>query len=40
LVLLRTAGENRLGDAVFWWDHETGELHGVADDFADLKKVN
>jgi len=21
---------------VFWWDHETGEVHHVADDFADL----
>ena len=40
LVLLRTQGKNRLGDAVFWWDHETGELELVADDFADLKKFN
>ena len=38
LVLLRRDGENRLGDDVFWWDHETGDLHHVADDFADLDK--
>jgi hypothetical protein len=25
-----------LSHAVFWWDHETGEMHHVADDFADL----
>jgi hypothetical protein len=25
-----------LSPRVFWWDHETGEIHCVADDFADL----
>jgi hypothetical protein len=40
LVLLRKVGDSRLGDEVFWWDHETGDVHSVADDFADLKKFN
>lgn len=25
-----------LGREVYWWDHETGQLHKVADDFEDL----
>lgn len=25
-----------LSHEVFWWDHETGEISHVADDFADL----
>lgn len=25
-----------LGHAVWWWDHETGELNHIADDFQDL----
>jgi hypothetical protein len=25
-----------LSHEVFWWDHETGEVQSVADDFADL----
>jgi hypothetical protein len=25
-----------LSHEVYWWDHETGELHKVADDFGDL----
>lgn len=25
-----------LSHEVFWWDHETGEINHVADDFADL----
>ena len=24
------------GNEVYWWDHETGNLHKVADDFDDL----
>jgi hypothetical protein len=40
LVFLRGESDVRLGDAVFWWDHETGELEIVADDFPDLKRVN
>lgn len=27
---------NLLNDAVYWWDHETGTIHKVADDFGDL----
>ena len=37
LLFLPAAGStNELGPAVFWWDHETGELQKVADDFSDL----
>ena len=25
-----------LSHEIFWWDHETGEVHFVADDFSDL----
>lgn len=34
LVYLRDGG--RMGPEVFWWDHETGALNHVADDFGDL----
>lgn len=36
LIFLAKPGEDRLGDQVFWWDHETGETHRVAADFAEL----
>lgn len=37
LVLLPDPGElSRLQNAVFWWDHETGEVEKVADDFDEL----
>ena len=39
LVLLPEQGADRFGDAVYWWDHETGELNQVADDFEDLLKA-
>ena len=35
-LILLPADEGRYGDVVYWWDHETGEIHQVADDFADL----
>src|SRR5262245_29411051 len=38
LVFLHDAGAGRLGDAVYWWDHETGEVQKVAEDFLDLSK--
>jgi hypothetical protein len=25
-----------LGATVYWWDHETGQVHKVADDFSEL----
>jgi hypothetical protein len=28
-----------LQQTVYWWDHETGELEHVADDFSDLSKT-
>lgn len=36
LVLLADRSSDRLDDAVYWWDHETGEVEKIADDFADL----
>jgi hypothetical protein len=36
LVLLEEPGGDRYGDAVYWWDHETGEVKRVADTFEDL----
>jgi hypothetical protein len=27
-----------LQHSVYWWDHETGEVDRVADDFGDLTK--
>lgn len=37
LVLLPDTEAQRFGDAVFWWDHETGELNQVAETFEDLE---
>jgi len=28
-----------LRHSVYWWDHETGEIEHVADDFSDLPKT-
>src|SRR5262245_41114114 len=37
LVLLpQRDGPHALSHEVFWWDHETGEINHVADDFGDL----
>ena len=36
LVLIPSDDPAVLQDAVFWWDHETGEIHKVADDFREL----
>ena len=36
LIFLRE--DDRLGPEVFWWDHETGTVHKVADDFGELPK--
>jgi len=37
LVLMPSAPPTKLQDAVFWWDHETRQLHRICDDFAKLK---
>jgi hypothetical protein len=37
LVFLPNADGSRFADAVYWWDHETGELQLVAEDFEELK---
>ena len=31
--------EDMLQHSVYWWDHETGEIEQVADDFSDLPKT-
>jgi hypothetical protein len=36
LVFLPNESADRLAEAIYWWDHETGELTTVADDFAEL----
>ena len=36
LVLLAEPETDRYADAVYWWDHETGELNQVADAFEEL----
>ena len=36
LILLPEPESDRFGDSIFWWDHETGDVNKVADDFADL----
>jgi hypothetical protein len=37
LILLPKAESlNELGPAVYWWDHETGEVHKMAEDLAEL----
>ena len=37
LILIPQADHPELLDhAVYWWDHETGDIHKVADDFGDL----
>jgi hypothetical protein len=36
LVFLRESDGVVLGASVYWWDHETGALNKVSDDFAEL----
>jgi hypothetical protein len=38
LVILADAESERYGEAVLWWDHETGELHKIADAFEELEE--
>jgi len=38
LIFLCHEGSDRFQDAVFVWDHETGHIELVADDFAELTK--
>ncbi len=39
LILIPMPDEpNTLQHTVYWWDHETGEVDAVADDFAELSK--
>ena len=37
LILLPDPNSGRFGDAVFWWDHETGEINQVASNFWELE---
>jgi hypothetical protein len=36
LVMLADPSSNCFSDTIYWWDHETGELNHVADDFSEL----
>ncbi len=36
LILLPEPSSDRFSDAVYWWDHETGEVEKVGDDFVEL----
>ena len=38
-LLVFRAGSDaaRFADTVYWWDHETGELHKASDDFDELE---
>jgi hypothetical protein len=38
LVFLPDADSRRFADAVYWWDHETGQLIRAADAFEELPK--
>lgn len=37
IVFLPDQTDLRYADAVYWWDHETGELELVADAFEELR---
>ena len=37
LVFLPSDNPAILQDAVFWWDHETGDVERIADDFEELE---
>jgi hypothetical protein len=37
IVFLPDPEASRYADAVYWWDHETGEIQLVADAFEELK---
>lgn len=40
LVLLPMEDDPKtLQHTVYWWDHETGDVHHAADDFGDLPKT-
>ena len=36
LIYVTAAGSSQLGNAVYWWDHETSEIYQVAADFSKL----
>jgi hypothetical protein len=38
LVFLDDPETDRYADAVYWWDHETGEVSQVADAFEELSR--
>jgi hypothetical protein len=40
LILLADPEQNRYADAVYWWDHETGEVDKLADDFEELSELS
>jgi hypothetical protein len=36
LIFLPNESNEMLAEVVYWWDHETGQLEAVADDFGEL----
>jgi hypothetical protein len=38
LVILADPQTDRYADAIYWWDHETGELNKVVDDFKQMSR--
>lgn len=38
LIFLRDTEKLVLDARVFWWDHETGTIHKLADDFSELMR--
>ncbi len=36
LILIPSVDSTVLLDTVFWWNHETGDIHKAADDFSKL----
>jgi hypothetical protein len=40
LILLADPEQNRYADAVYWLNHETGEVDKLADDFEELSELS
>ncbi len=36
LVFIPTENTTTLRDAIYWWDHETGNINQIAEDFEEL----
>jgi hypothetical protein len=38
LVFVPNVAGDRLAEDVYWWDHETGDLTAIAEDFGELSR--